>query len=115
MEDFDPAKYNDSKILEIADKCDAVADTELDKVPLRPMSMPSICTLTTKSGKTFTQRVDYQKGDPRNPFSQDDFIRKFKTCCEGRLSSDKAAKIVDAVRTFETCEDVRTFTALLAA
>lgn len=115
VEDFDPARYNDPKILEISDKCDAVADTELDKVPLRPMSMPSICELTTKSGKKFTQRVDYQKGDPRNPFSQEDFIRKFKTCCEGRLSADKAARIVDAVRTFETCDDIRKFTALLAA
>src|SRR5690606_28729364 len=70
--DFDPARFDDPKIHAIADKVDAVADAELDKVPLRPMSMPSIVTLKTKAGKTYTHRVDYQRGDPRNPFTPEE-------------------------------------------
>ena len=47
-------RFDDPAIHAIADKVDAVADTELDKVPLRPMSMPSIVTLTTRAGKQFS-------------------------------------------------------------
>jgi 2-methylcitrate dehydratase PrpD len=114
VRDFDPAKYSDARILAIADRVDAEADTELDKVPLRPMSMPAIAELTTKSGKQFTQRVDYQKGDPRNPFSPQDFVTKFRACVDGHLSSSKADRIVDAVQNFERFDDIGKFTALLA-
>jgi 2-methylcitrate dehydratase PrpD len=114
VRDFDPAKYQDPAILAIADKVDAEADTELDKVPLRPMSMPAIAELTTKAGKKFTQRVDYQKGDPRNPFSPQDFVAKFHACVDGRLSPVQANRIVDAVQTFERFDDIGKFTALLA-
>ena len=113
VEDFDPSKYRDPAILAIADKVDAEADTELDKVPLRPMSMPAIVELTTRSGKQFTHRVDYQKGDPRNPFSPQDFIDKFRACVDGEMSATKADRIIDAVQSFERFDDVGAFTALL--
>lgn len=113
--DFDPKKFNDPKILEIADKVDAEADTELDKVPLRPMSMPAIAELTTKSGKTYARRVDYQRGDPRNPLAPEDFIEKFRSCVDGYLSASKAQRIIDAVQKFEQFDDVSKFTRLLVA
>jgi 2-methylcitrate dehydratase PrpD len=78
------------------------------------MSMPAIAELTTKAGKKFTQRVDYQKGDPRNPFSPQDFVAKFHACVDGRLSPVQADRIVDAVQTFERFDDIGKFTALLA-
>ena len=107
LEDFDAKNYSDPKIIEIADKVTAEGDPELDKVPFRPMSMPSIATLTTKDGRTFTKRVDFQKGDPRNPFSEDDFIKKFNQNVEGKLTSENRERFVEAVSRLETLSDVR--------
>ena len=115
VKDFDIERYSDPKILELADKVDAVADTELDQVPLRPMSMPAIAELTTKSGKVYTKRVEYQKGDPRNPLSPEGFIAKFRTCVEGTFTGTQADRIVEAVQKFERFDKISDFTQLLSA
>lgn len=115
IEDFDPARFGDPRILELADRVDARADAELDKIPLRPMSMPAVAELTTPHGRKFTKRVDYQKGDPRNPFSPEDFVRKFRICVEGRLSADKTEQVVDAVLRLERIENAGELARLLAA
>ncbi len=111
--DFDPARFDDPKIHAIADKVDAVADPELDKVPLRPMSMPSIATLTTKAGKTYTARVDYQKGDPRNPFAAEDFVRKFHACADPLVGAARAGRIVEQVEMLDRLDDLSPLTAAL--
>ncbi|MGE5615812.1 MAG: MmgE/PrpD family protein [Bacillota bacterium] len=113
VRDFDPARFDDPRIHAIADKVDAVADPELDKVPLRPMSMPSIVTLKTKGGKTYEKRVDYQRGDPRNPFSADDFVRKFHGCVDEHIGTAKADRVVDVIARLEKLDDLSELSALL--
>jgi 2-methylcitrate dehydratase PrpD len=113
--DFDPARFDDPAIHAIADKVDAVADTELDKVPLRPMSMPSIVTLTTKDGRTFTHRVDYQRGDPRNPFTPEEFVAKFHECADPLIGEARAARIVDEISHLETLDDLASVSRALSA
>lgn len=104
--DFDPSKFDDPRIHAIADKVDAVADAELDKVPLRPMSMPSIVTVTTKAGKTYTHRVDYQRGDPRNPFTPEEFVAKFHDCADELIGNAAASRIVEEVDRLDKAGDL---------
>lgn len=111
--DFDPARFDDPRIHAIADKVDAVADPELDKVPLRPMSMPSIVTLRTKAGKTYEKRVDYQRGDPRNPFSPQDFVRKFHACADPHVGAAQAGRLVEEVARLDELEDPSSISVLL--
>jgi 2-methylcitrate dehydratase PrpD len=110
LEDFDRRSYSNPEILQIADKVTAEADPELDKVPFRPMSMPTIATITTKDGRVFTKRVDFQKGDPRNPFSEDDFIEKFSKNVEGKLTNEYRTKLLESVWTLESLPDIRQLT-----
>jgi len=115
IRDFDPTGFDDPRIHAIADMVDAEADTELDKVPLRPMSMPSIVTLVTKHGRTFTKRMDYQRGDPRNPFSRSDFIRKFHDCVDSFVGTARAEQIVAQIDKLEELEDLGRLTRLLTS
>ena len=114
VDDFDPGRFDDARIHAIADKVDAIADAELDKVPLRPMSMPSIATITTRDGRSYSTRVDYQRGDPRNPFTPEEFVHKFHSCADPHVGSERAERIVDAVMRLERLERLADLTSLIA-
>lgn len=106
VEHFDPKHYDDPAIHAIADKVDASANTELDKVPLRPMSMPAILTMSLNDGRTLTKRVDYQKGDPRNPFTDNELAEKFRFCVEDLISAQQAQEIMDGVNALDRSENL---------
>jgi len=110
---FDPSRYDDPAIHAIADKVDASADTELDKVPLRPMSMPAILSMRLKDGRLFEKRVDYQKGDPRNPFTDAELEEKFRFCVEDFMSPAKGQQLIDAVAALEAAENLQALSAAL--
>jgi 2-methylcitrate dehydratase len=112
---FDPSRYDDPAIHAIADKVDASADTELDKVPLRPMSMPAILSMKLKDGRLFEKRVDYQKGDPRNPFTDAELEEKFRFCVEDFMAPAKGRQLIDAVAALETAENLQALSAALRA
>ena len=113
LEDFDPERFADAEVLALADKVTAEGDAEMDKVPLMPMSMPAIATLSTTDGREFSKRVDHQKGDSRNPFSAQDFKQKFSTCVAGRLSDANRDRAIDMILKLEDANNVAGLTALL--
>ena len=113
--DFNLDRLSDPKVLAIADKVTAEGDTELDKVPLKPMSMPAIVTVTTKDGRRLEKRVDHQKGDPRNPFSEDDFINKFRECTNDILTPDSQQLVIDNIMDLDKSDDLDTLVGALIA
>lgn len=113
--DFTLERLSDPEVLALAQKVTAEADTELDKIPLKPMSMPAILTVTTKDGKCLQKRVDYQKGDPRNPFSEDDFIAKFLDCTGGILHGSHQQEVVDHVLDLDKVDNVDSLVRALIA
>ncbi|MBL94581.1 MAG: hypothetical protein CMF70_04670 [Magnetovibrio sp.] len=113
--DFDPKRLSDPEILKLASKVSAEADTELDKIPLKPMSMPAIATVTTTDGRNFEKRVDYQKGDPRNPFTKTDFVDKFKECTDKILSDEHQQEVLSNVLDLDKKEGVRSLVQCLIA
>jgi 2-methylcitrate dehydratase PrpD len=114
-QDFNIERLSDPKVLALAQKVTAEADTELDKIPLKPMSMPAIVTVTTKDNKQFEKRVDYQKGDPRNPFSEEDFIAKFQECTDGILSTSGQQSVIEKVMELDQLEDMTSLVGALIA
>jgi 2-methylcitrate dehydratase PrpD len=113
--DFSRDKFADPKILAIGDKVTAEGDAELDKIPLKPMSMPAIVTVTTMDGRCFEKRVDHQKGDPRNPFSEEDFIDKFRGCTQDILSPGTQQTVIDIVMDLDNCDSVDPLVGALVA
>ncbi len=97
LEDFEPGRFADPGVHALADRITAEGDRDLDRIPFLPMSMPAIATLKTTDGRVFTKRVDYQKGDPRNPLTPEEFQSKFEACVADVLGPDKTAQAATAI------------------
>ena len=113
LDDFHPDRYREEARLAIADKVTAEADASLADGPRRPITMPVVATVDTTDGRTFTRRIDYQMGDPRNPLPAEGFKAKLTRCVEPALGADAAADILSAFDRLEHLDDVGTLTAKL--
>lgn len=75
-----------------------------------------IMEVKTHSGETLTRRVDYPKGNPKNPASMDECIRKFRKCVgysARPFTKGQVDHIVELVNNLEKVEDVSFLTELL--
>lgn len=106
LADFDRSRLSDPRVLALGDRMTAEAYPPFDAIPLRPMSMPAIVEVTMRDGRKFTKQVDYQRGDPRNPFSHDDFVDKFNACTEARLGASNREQALERLLTLDKQPDL---------
>jgi 2-methylcitrate dehydratase len=66
-----------------------------------PQQMPAKITIRLKDGTTFSREVQDFPGMPSHPFTWDDVTSKFDQLVAGRIGSDLANEIKDAVRSLE--------------
>jgi 2-methylcitrate dehydratase len=90
-----------------------VADPEIEKV--FPALQRVVVTITTTDGRTFTKRLDYPKGDPRNPLSDAEIEEKFAALAEGVLSERAQKKLKEAIWNLEKAGSVSKLMALMKA
>jgi 2-methylcitrate dehydratase len=72
---FRQERIDDPKLIPIMDKIKVVANEEFES--LFPKFQPSRVTITLADGKSFEQRVDVPKGDPRDPMTEEEIAVKF--------------------------------------
>jgi 2-methylcitrate dehydratase PrpD len=75
--DHNAANLLDAEILRVCDLVDCYRDPELDA--LYPDRWPAVVRINLLDGTNLEQRVDYPKGDPENPFTDDELIGKLWT------------------------------------
>src|SRR6185312_6393112 len=88
---FTKEKIMDPKIREQLKKVEVVADPEIEKV--FPALQRVVVNITTADGRSFTKQLDYPKGDPRNPLSDQEIDEKFSALAEGVLSPAAQRKL----------------------
>jgi 2-methylcitrate dehydratase len=110
---FEMAKIMDSKIREQLKKVEVVADPEIEKV--FPALQRVVVTITTTDGRSFTEQLDYPKGDPRNPLTDQEIEEKFAALAEGVLSARAQAKLKDAIWNLEKIGSVSKLMTLMKA
>jgi len=106
---FKQERIDDPKLPAVMDKVTVVANKEFEK--LFPKFQPSQVTITLADGKSFTQRVDVPKGDPRDPMTEEEISVKFNALGKGMLPQgrldelhksimavDEAANVADLMR-----------------
>ena len=110
---FTMAKILDLKIREQLRKVEVVADPEIEKV--FPALQRVIVNINTTDGRSFSKQLDYPKGDPRNPLTDQEVEEKFAALADGVLSNSAQKRVKEAVWNLERAESVSALMALLEA
>lgn len=109
---FTKDRIADPEVHKLAEKIDVTEDEELDKV--YPEARPVIVDITTKDGKTYSNRVDYAKGDPKNAFTDQELFEKFRRWTGPSISDDRKEKIRQAIFKLDEAKDLSGFMDLLS-
>jgi 2-methylcitrate dehydratase len=110
---FTMEKIMDPTIRAQLQKVEVVADPEIEKV--FPALQRVIVNITTTDGRTFTKQLDYPKGDPRNPLTDQEVEEKFAALAEGVLSERAQKKLKDAIWNLEKMGSVSKLMTLIKA
>jgi 2-methylcitrate dehydratase len=110
---FQAERITDPKLHPLMDAVKAVANPEFEA--LFPASQPARVTITTKGGRSYTQRVDVPKGDYRAPGSMEDLAVKFNALAGDQFTKQQLAAMKDAILSLENCADVSEFMRLFVA
>ena len=87
---FTMEKIMDANIRAQLRKVEVVADPEIEKV--FPALQRVVVNITTTDGRILSKQLDFPKGDPRNPLTDQEVEEKFAALAEGVLSTGSAEK-----------------------
>ena len=108
---FTMEKIMDPKIREQLNKVEVVADPEIEKV--FPALQRVVVQIQTRDGRSFQRQLDFPKGDPRNPLTDQEIDEKFAALAEGVLSASAQKKLKEAVWSLERVGSVSDLMALM--
>jgi 2-methylcitrate dehydratase len=101
---FTLEKIIDPRIRAQLQKVKLVGDKEIDSV--FPALQRTIVKVSLSGGQTLTHQLEYPKGDPRNPLTDQEIEVKFASLADGVLSHHAQNKLKDAIWSLETIDAV---------
>lgn len=108
---FKDEKLKDPKIRELLPKIKVVAEPEFEK--LFPRLKATEVSITTTTGKKHVLRIDYPRGDYRDPMTEEELLYKFDSMVLDRVNRQQRDRMVDAIMNLEKFADVREFMRLM--
>jgi 2-methylcitrate dehydratase len=110
---FTMEKIRDPKIRAQLKKVEVVADPEIEKV--FPALQRVIVNIKTFDGRNLSKQLDFPKGDPRNPLTDQEVEEKFAALAEGELSTGAQKKVKEAIWNLEKGDSISKLMALMTA
>jgi 2-methylcitrate dehydratase len=110
---FTMEKIMDPKIRQQLKKVEVVADPEIEK--MFPAQQRVIVRIDTTDGRSFNKQLDYPKGDPRNPLTDQEVEEKFDALADGVLSKGAQKRVKEAIWKLERIGSVSELMALMEA
>jgi 2-methylcitrate dehydratase PrpD len=104
LDAFSAKMLADPAVRAMLEKVEIVADPELDQ--LYPEKFPSRIEITTNDGRAFRGGMDYAKGSPGNPFTEDEICEKFRSLAAPHMGAERVERIVRTVRNLEDVRDI---------
>lgn len=93
LQEFSEDMVRNEQILTLTKKIHVEADEELSKA--FPAEQTAIVTIRTKDGE-YTERVDYPKGEPENPLTEEEFRTRYDGLMEyGGIEPEISAKVFE--------------------
>jgi 2-methylcitrate dehydratase len=109
---YAPKKFKDTKTLNFLKKVTVVEDKDL--TAMYPGAVANRVTVKLTTGKVISKQVNYHKGHPKNPMSDQDVERKFRTLTKRQLSESQAKRSLGMLWTLEKVNDLsKLFSALV--
>ena len=96
---FSDEKLKDPRIWEVIDKIKGIGSLEFEK--MFPAKQPSKVIVKTVDGKEYSEYLEYPKGDPREPMTEEDLDNKFAALSTGLLSEDKMKEVKQMIFNLE--------------
>ena len=110
---FTMEKILDPMIRQQLKKVEVVADPEIEKV--FPALQRVIVQIQTRDGRSLQKQLDFPKGDPRNPLTDQEIEEKFAALADGVLPKPRQKRLKDAVWSLERAGSVSDLMALMQA
>ncbi|MFC1864267.1 MmgE/PrpD family protein [Chloroflexota bacterium] len=98
---YAPEKFDDPVIRELIDKITLEINTNLDR-----FGRAGITEITTKQGAKYSCHVDYPKGHPNNPMTDEDIRDKFFSLATKFMSEEQIKQVIDTIYTLEELNDI---------
>lgn len=92
---FSDEKLKDPAIWEVIKKIKGEASEEFEK--MFPAKQPSRALIKTKDGNTYTEYLEFPKGDPREPMTEEDLDNKFNSLSEGLLTDERKIELKEVI------------------
>lgn len=75
LQEFGDEVLNDSTVASLTKKVEVVANEEYSRI--FPEKQTAVLTITA-NGKTYSERVDFPKGEPENPMNEEEFRSRYE-------------------------------------
>ncbi len=112
IEQFTDERVRDPGVLALIRKCTVEVDPELDKGPWLGGG-PCIVEITLKDGTKYMRRVDYAKGNPENPMSDEELQQKFRKLATEFIGRDAVEEFIGKAYRLEKIQHLDELTTLL--
>lgn len=100
-EQYTPQKLEDPRIRELIGKVTFTADPSLDS-----FRRAGISEIRTRQGATFRARVEYPKGDPSNPMSDEELQGKFRSLVASYMNERQIRRAIKAVYDLDKTDNI---------
>jgi 2-methylcitrate dehydratase len=101
---YEPRKFTDPRVLDFLRKIKVVEDKALSA--MYPEAVANRITVTLSSGKVVSKQVNYHKGHPKNPMSDQEVEEKFRRLAGKYFSNSQSDRALNTLWNIESIRDV---------
>jgi 2-methylcitrate dehydratase PrpD len=112
VDEYAPERLHDPSTLKLARKVTVIADPEMDRMQ-NEGKWPARVRVLTHDGKWHEGAVEYPKGSPQNPLTNEEVERKFRSLSSRRLDLGQQQQVIDTVWALERCVHIGNLAGLL--
>ncbi|OPY73760.1 MAG: 2-methylcitrate dehydratase [Syntrophorhabdus sp. PtaU1.Bin058] len=106
---FSQEKYADPRVRELTDKVVFEGDPDLDHRFLTA----GTSEIVTKQGQRYSCQVDFAKGHPKNPMSDEELVIKFTDMAAPYMSKERMDRIVQMIFSLHTLSNIQELNRLM--
>lgn len=104
---YDPKVMNDPYTRTLMDKVELIPDEAIEKGRKESSELRNKVRIVLKNSAVHNFETDFAKGNPRNPFSKEEHIGKFKRNLEGQFEKGKIEMLTEKILTLESSTDIK--------